>query len=129
MDISTFYTNEGFFMTLFEFYNSLGESFDDVLSRLRLESRIAKYLGLFLNDTSFDELKNAFAKNDAKTAFRAAHTLKGVAANLGLNKLSSSSSELTEDLRPGSFTTVSQDLLENVELDYIAVVEGIKQLN
>ena len=116
-------------MTLFEFYNSLGESLDEVLGRLRLESRIAKYLGLFLNDLSFDELKNAFAKNDAKTAFRAAHTLKGVAANLGLNKLSSSSSELTEDLRPGSFTTVSQDLLENVELDYIAVVEGIKQLN
>ncbi len=116
-------------MTLFEFYNSLGESLDEVLGRLRLESRIAKYLGLFLNDPSFDELKNAFAKNDAKTAFRAAHTLKGVAANLGLNKLSSSSSELTEDLRPGSFTTVSQDLLENVELDYIAVVEGIKQLN
>jgi HPt (histidine-containing phosphotransfer) domain-containing protein len=129
MDISTFHTNEGFFMTLFEFYNSLGESLDEVLGRLRLESRIAKYLGLFLNDPSFDELKNAFAKNDAKTAFRAAHTLKGVAANLGLNKLSSSSSELTEDLRPGSFTTVSQDLLENVELDYIAVVEGIKQLN
>ena len=66
MDISTFYTNEGFFMTLFEFYNSLGESLDEVLGRLRLESRIAKYLGLFLNDPSFDELKNAFAKNDAK---------------------------------------------------------------
>jgi FOG: HPt domain len=116
-------------MTLFEFYNSLGESLDEVLGRLRLESRIAKYLGLFLNDPSFDELKNAFAKNDAKTAFRAAHTLKGVAANLGLNKLSSSSSVLTEDLRPGSFTANSQDLLENVELDYIAAVEGIKQLN
>ncbi len=124
-----FYTNEGFLMTLFEFYNSLGESLDEVLGRLRLESRIAKYLGLFLNDPSFDELKNAFAKNDAKTAFRAAHTLKGVAANLGLNKLSSSSSVLTEDLRPGSFTANSQDLLENVELDYIAAVEGIKQLN
>lgn len=129
MDISTFYSNEGFLMTLFEFYNSLGESLDEVLGRLRLESRIAKYLGLFLNDPSFDELKNAFAKNDAKTAFRAAHTLKGVAANLGLNKLSSSSSVLTEDLRPGSFTANSQDLLENVELDYIAAVEGIKQLN
>lgn len=115
-------------MTLFEFYNSLGESLDEVLGRLRLESRIAKYLGLFLNDPSFDELKNAFANNDAKTAFRAAHTLKGVAANLGLNKLSSSSSELTEDLRPGSFTANSQDLLENVELDYIAVIAGIKQL-
>ena len=116
-------------MTLFEFYNSLGESFDDVLSRLRLESRIAKYLGLFLNDPSFGELKNAFDNNDAKTAFRAAHTLKGVAANLGLSKLASSSSDLTENLRPGSFTAKSQDLLEQVELDYIAAIAGIKQLS
>lgn len=116
-------------MTLFEFYSSLGESLDEVLSRLRLESRIAKYLGLFLNDPSFDELKSAFDNNDAKTAFRAAHTLKGVAANLGLNKLASSSSELTEDLRPGAFTANSQDLLEKVELDYIAAIAGIKQLS
>ena len=110
-------------MTLSEFYSSLGESLDEVL-----ESRVAKYLGLFLNDPSFSELKEAFANNDAKTAFRSAHTLKGVAANLGLNKLSASSSELTEDLRPEAFTANSQALLEKVEADYNAVVEGIKQL-
>ena len=116
-------------MTLSEFYSSLGESLDEVLERLRLESRIVKYLGLFLSDPSFNELKDAFAKNDAQTAFRAAHTLKGVAANLGLNKLSASSSELTEDLRPGVFTDKSQTLLEKAEADYNAVVEGIKQLD
>ena len=115
-------------MTLSEFYSSLGESLDEVLERLRMESRVAKYLGLFLNDPSFSELKEAFANNDAKTAFRSAHTLKGVAANLGLNKLSASSSELTEDLRPGVFTDKSQALLEKVEADYNAVVECIKQL-
>ncbi len=115
-------------MTLSEFYSSLGESLDEVLERLRMESRIVKYLGLFLSDPSFSELKEAFACNDAHTAFRAAHTLKGVAANLGLNKLSASSSELTEDLRPGAFTANSPALLEKVESDYKAAVEGIKQL-
>ena len=71
-------------MTLSEFYSSLDESLDEVLERLRMESRVAKYLKLFLSDPSFTELKEAFAGNDAQTAFRAAHTLKGVAANLGL---------------------------------------------
>ena len=116
-------------MSLSEFYSSLGESLDEVLGRLGMESRIAKYLGLFANDPSFNELKEAFAKNDVKTAFRAAHTLKGVAANLGLNTLSSSSSELTEDLRPLAFTANSQSLLANVERDYNAAIEGIKQLS
>lgn len=115
-------------MTLSEFYSSLDESLDEVLERLRMESRVAKYLKLFLSDPSFTELKEAFAGNDAQTAFRAAHTLKGVAANLGLNKLSTTSSELTEDLRPGAFTANSQTLFEKVERDYSAAVEGIKQL-
>lgn len=116
-------------MTLSEFYSSIGESLNEVLERLRMESRVEKYLKLFLSDPSFTELKEAFAGNDAQTAFRAAHTLKGVAANLGLNKLSASSSELTEDLRPGAFTANSPTLLEIVEFDYNAAVEGIKQLD
>ncbi len=115
-------------MTLSEFYSFLGESLDEVLERLRMEERVVKYLGLFLSDPSFNELKEAFASKDAKAAFRAAHTLKGVAANLGLNTLSSSSSALTEDLRPGDFTANSQTLLEKVESDYVNAVGGIKQL-
>lgn len=116
-------------MSLSEFYSSLGESFEEVLGRLGMESRIIKYLGLFIHDPSFNELKEAFANNDAKTAFRAAHTLKGVAANLGLNKLSASSSELTEDLRPLAWTANSQTLFSAVERDYNAAVDGIKQLD
>lgn len=36
---------------------------------------------------------------DAKTAFRAVHTLKGVALNLGLTALAGVCSEMTEALR------------------------------
>ena len=60
-------------MTLSEFYSSLGESLDAVLERLRMESRVTKYLGLFLNDPSFNELKAAFANNDAKRLWQLLH--------------------------------------------------------
>ena len=70
-------------MTLQNFYDSIGESLDDVLNRLHKEERITKYLGLFLQDPSFNDLEKGFAENDIEKAFRAAHTLKGVASNLG----------------------------------------------
>ena len=38
----------------------------------------------FLQDDSFPNLKKALEAQDAPTAFRAAHTLKGVCQNLGL---------------------------------------------
>lgn len=115
-------------MTLSDFYSSINESMDEVLGRLRMESRIYKYLGLFLSDPSFTELTAAFEQKDAPTAFRAAHTMKGVAANLGLNKLMATSSELTEDLRPGAFTDKSEALFKEVSEAYTAAISGIQKL-
>lgn len=101
---------------------------EEVLGRLRMESRIYKYLGLFLKDPSFNELVTAFEQKDATTAFRAAHTMKGVAANLGLNNLMKTSSDLTEDLRPGAFTDKSSELLKIMSKSYAVVTEGIQKL-
>lgn len=50
---------------------------------------------MFLNDPCFLQLE------DAPTAFDAAHTLKGVAGNLGLTALYGALSALTEPLRRG----------------------------
>lgn len=115
-------------MTLNDFYTGIGETMDEVLSRLRMESRIFKYLGLFLKDPSFEELNTAFEQKDAVSAFRAAHTMKGVSANLGLNKLMSTSSDLTEDLRPGAFTENSEALFAKVREAYTLAAEGIRKL-
>lgn len=113
-------------MLLTEFFDNIGESLENVMIRIKKEERIVRYLGLFLQDPSFSDLEKAFEANDVQSAFRAAHTLKGVASNLGFDKLSEASSILTEDLRPLAFTANSKDLFEKVKVNYAKIVENIK---
>ena len=54
---------------------------------------------MFLEDPGFHQLEDALARRDASAAFDAAHTLKGVAGNLGLTALYTALSALVEALR------------------------------
>lgn len=71
-------------MTLEECYRALGGSYSDVLARLIDDKMITKYLNKFTEDTSYRDIFAALENNDCETAFRAAHTLKGICLNLGL---------------------------------------------
>lgn len=93
-------------MELRECYEQMGGDYDAVMGRLRQEERVRKFLRLFPADENFQLLTDSLAKEDWPTAFRAAHSMKGVALNLGFAALAQSASELTEVLRPG---TPSQD--------------------
>ena len=86
-------------MTVRESYEKIGSNFDEVLRRLGSEALVKRFALKFLNDTSFQDLKDALVKKDGETAFRAAHTLKGVCLNLGFDRLYEVSAELTEKLR------------------------------
>ena len=86
-------------MTLKECYTALCGNYDEALSRLMNERLMERFLQKFLSDPSFNEIKDAFESKDGEKAFRGAHTLKGVSANLAFTKLSTSSSLLTEALR------------------------------
>lgn len=81
----------------------------------------------FLQDDSFPNLKKALEEKDAPTAFRAAHTLKGVCQNLGFDALYVPSSALTEALRGGSLDG-ADELFPPVEKEYQRVVEALKAL-
>ena len=78
-------------MTIRECYGELGLDFDAVLSRLVNEKLVQKFALKFLDDPSFQNLKDALDSKDVETAFRAAHTLKGVCLNLGFDNLYPSS--------------------------------------
>ena len=86
-------------MDIKECYRKMGGNFDDVMQRLGNESFIQRFVIRFLDDPSFQMIKDGIEKKDAELAFRGAHTLKGVCSNLGFSKLCDLSSQLTEILR------------------------------
>ena len=114
-------------MTLKECYTALCGNYDEALSRLMNERLMERFLQKFLSDPSFNEIKDAFEIKDGEKAFRGAHTLKGVSANLAFTKLSASSSLLTETLRNtnGAIPEEAYPLYQEVEKDYKLVIDTI----
>ena len=114
-------------MTIRECYGELGLDFDAVLSRLVNEKLVQKFALKFLDDPSFQNLKDALDSKDVETAFRAAHTLKGVCLNLGFDNLYKASFDITEKLR-GRDTEGCEELFAKVEKQYNKTAEAIRML-
>lgn len=114
-------------MTVIECYEKIGGDYENAMSRFRNEALIKRFLPMFLNDPSFRELTAALEKDDAETAFRAAHTLKGVSANLSLARLNSAAVEITEILRAEELLR-AKEYFPNVKEAYDTAFEAIEQL-
>lgn len=116
-------------MTVKECYEIMKGDYDDVLSRLRTDERIKKFLLKVLDDTSFALLCNALEKKDIEEAFRAAHTLKGVCKNMSLTNLAYSASNLTEALRGReTYGDDIEPLFKKVKKDYALTMACIQML-
>ena len=102
-------------MTIREFYTLVGGSYDDMSERFPSDALILRFLTML--------------PQDGKTAFRAVHTLKGVALNLGLTALAGVCSEMTEALRGSDTLPASAPaLLEAVQREYDKVTGALVQL-
>ena len=113
-------------MPLAEFFPSIGSSAQPVLRRLGGEERVRRYLLRFAEDPTYAALIAAAERGDGEGAFRAAHTLKGLSATLGLDTLYTAASALTEQLRGGG--TPDPDLLAEVSKAYNEIVGMLKNL-
>lgn len=71
-------------------------------------------LTLFVNDSAFHTLRQAVEERDCARAFDAAHTLKGVAGNLGLVPFLEDIAPFVETLRDGSFGADSDLTVERL---------------
>ena len=89
-------------MTTEELYAQIDGSYKDVFARVRSDAFVARFIVMFLKDSSCTNLVQAWTAGDEKACFDAAHMAKGVCANVGLNKLSELTSEVCEALRPGN---------------------------
>lgn len=115
-------------MDVKECYEQIGGNYMDVLQRLRNDLRIVKYLAKFVEDQSYEHLCHAIDATDYETAFRTAHTLKGMCMNLGLICLQKSSSALTENLRTGEADEDTAALFEKTSADYFHTITAIQSL-
>lgn len=89
-------------MVLSEFYAAIGSDMKAVLGRIPSEKMVGKFVRMYAADDSYRQLCDAVAQADWQSAFRAAHTLKGVAQNLGFDRMQEAASDLTEALRGGA---------------------------
>ena len=114
-------------MTIEECYKNVGADYADVIRRLGSEET-ARYFALkFLNDGTFSQVESALNAGDGETAFRAAHTLKGIALNLGFDSLYKADFDLTEKLR-GRSTDGCEEFFAATKKAYESLYEDLKKV-
>lgn len=114
-------------MKLNEFYVAVDGNYEDAMERLQNEMFVGKFLRML---PSMMLLEKAMADGRANDAFRAVHTLKGIALNLSLTKLAAACSQLTEALR-GADTIPQQarELLIPVRQEYARIRAALEELD
>lgn len=120
-------------MNIQEFYGFINEDYNEVIGRLKLETRIKKYVLKFADDNCFRTLADSVRDKNYKEAFRASHTLKGICLNLGFGKLHDISSEITEKLRNcDDVQKIDEEniteLVNAAEETYAVIISGIKSI-
>lgn len=113
-------------MTLKEFYAAVGGDYDATLNRIPKESMVLRFVKKYADDKTYAQLTEAVKAQDWETAFRASHTLKGVAQNLGFDGLYRAAFALTEEMRGGKPLTDTA-LYEAVAQQQI-VLDAVRQL-
>lgn len=120
-------------MTVNEFYNKIGGSYEQAKERLMNDALIGKFVKKFPEDPNMPLIKNALESKDYDTAFGASHTLKGVSLNLSFTKLSNCMVTLTDMLRDCNRSGLNEENLAfafgNAEKAYYEVIEAIKELS
>ncbi|MDY2653844.1 MULTISPECIES: Hpt domain-containing protein [Eisenbergiella] len=105
-----------------------GVDLDKTMERfMNNEALYLKFLKRFLEDPNYAQLKEHISAGDYEEAFRDAHTLKGVAGNLGLDPFYTVVSALTEELRSRKYDRLDE-FVQDAEENYELLTQIIRQL-
>ena len=111
-----------------------GIEYEDTLHRfMNKQDMMVKFLKKFPEDANYSQMLESIEKRDYGTAFRCAHTLKGVVANLGIESIYGHVSQITELLRDKKEYEVDQQrLTEELMLlneKYVEVCTVIRRID
>lgn len=100
-------------MELKIFYETIGQDYAPVLKRMMgNEAFLSSMLGKFADDPTMDALEAAMQSGEPTAIFDQAHSLKGVAENLGLKPLYEALFVLTEITRNGGMEGAEQAFVQ-----------------
>ncbi len=106
----------------------VGIDLDSVLERfMGNEGLLERFLKKFPEDKSYQKLVEAVESRDVEAAFEAAHTLKGVSANLALENLHEVVDKQTELLRNKDMDAGAA-LMQEITKQYENTVAVIKEV-
>lgn len=91
------------------------------------EKLFEKVLNMFPKDSSYNEMLDAIAETDSEKAYAAAHTLKGVAGNLSMNRLFKLTEEQSNHFKNGQYDKGIM-MIGEVTKEYKKMVEVIESL-
>lgn len=104
-----------------------GVDYEDGLKRFSGNRRLyEKYVGGFLDNTEFEELREAMGREDYEAAFRLAHTLKGLVGNLSFERLYGKLAPFVEYLRGASDLCRAREEFPGLEEEYRRLTEAIR---
>lgn len=113
-------------MTLQDCYTQLHGDYAEAIGRLMNERLMDRFVRKFPADPSMGQLNEMIAAGDNPAAFRAVHTLKGVAANLSFTELYRAAYDLTEQMRDLQHTA-DAELYSRVQQAYDLVIKTLNQ--
>ena len=91
----------------------IGVDVDGTISRFMNNSEIyVKFLARFPDEDRVTPIYEAIAAKDYDKLLSAAHKMKGVTANLGMNQLSSKAAEIVTKVRNGFYDGFEEDAAE-----------------
>ena len=111
-------------MTLQDCYEDMGGDLGAALAVLESETRLARYLRMFLDEPTARMLFLALEDARWADAFRAAHTMKGLCRGLGLTRLYDACCALADALRDGR-APEDERVIAWVQEDYDRVTRAI----
>ncbi len=107
-----------------ESFESYGADYDTTISRfMNSEQSYLRFLDMLFEDENLRKLGEALDVGAFAEAFEAAHTLKGVAGNMGLTPLYQAVCAIVEPLRAGKDDVDYRELYHAIRAEFERVDE------
>ena len=118
-------------MTIKEFYENIGGSYQEAIGRMINDTLIYRLLNKFADTQNIDNILIAYKNQNKKELFELTHALKGVSSNLCITNVSKVVSVICDACR-----NQDDDKLDNLdneikelEINFKKVIDLIKQIS